>query len=84
VLCAYREPAKYVATLRHLQQQQQQQQQGSDSSSRAEASHQKPLLLLTDLHAGHFAASGASSKLQERAVKVAFLLHNLDCSAVTS
>jgi hypothetical protein len=79
-----------VATLRHLQQQQQQhqqqgkqqQQKGANSSSSSRSTEgplHKPLLLLTDLEAGHFAASGASSRLQEKAVKVAFLLHNLDC-----
>jgi protease II len=88
-----REPAKYVATLRYLrQQQQQQQQQQEDTGTKADNSssstnttnssssmEQKPLLLMTDLEAGHFAASGASSRLEERAMKVAFLLANLGC-----
>jgi protease II len=84
--CFCREPAKYVATLRYLQQQQQQKKKeeaangvnGSSSSSSSSRQQQRPLLLLTDLEAGHFAASGAASKLEERATKVAFLLANLE------
>jgi protease II len=79
--CFCREPAKYVATLRYLQQQQEQQQNGTNgenSSSSSSQQQQRPLLLLTDLQAGHFAASGAASKLEERATKVAFLLANLE------
>lgn len=74
----YWEPAKYVATLRHLRQQQAQRSPGASHSSSADDRGQdKPLLLMTDLQAGHFAASAASSRLQERATKVAFLLANL-------
>lgn len=36
-----------------------------------------PLLLLTDLEAGHFAASGASDRLQQKALKMAFLMRCL-------
>ena len=80
---ACREPAKYVATLRHLQLEQhveQQQSVGMSSTSNKHTTlHHKPLILMTDLQAGHFAASAASSKLEERAIKVAFLLSNLSC-----
>jgi oligopeptidase B len=84
------EPAKYVAAMRHYKQQRRQQQQqqqqptvdstaedtGSSSSS-GSGSEERPVLLLTDMNAGHFAASAASSRLQERAMKLAFILHSL-------
>jgi len=81
-----------VATLRHLQQQHQKSPNNTASptdgsstgpansnsgSSSSSSSRQRPLLLMTDLQAGHFAASAASIKLEERATKVAFLLTNL-------
>jgi oligopeptidase B len=81
------EPAKYTAAMRHYKQQQQQQQQlqgtasqhtdGSGTEDAGTGSGGRPVLLLTDMHAGHFAASAASSRLQERALKLAFILHNL-------
>lgn len=38
---------------------------------------ESPVLLMTDMDAGHFAASAASTRLRERASKTAFILHNL-------
>ncbi len=36
-----------------------------------------PLLLMTDLEAGHFAASGASDRLKQKALKMAFIMRSL-------
>jgi oligopeptidase B len=77
------EPAKYTAAMRYNKQQQQQQRvpgkitPGAGGSSSSSDGGERPLLLLTDMYAGHFAASAASSRLQERAMKLAFILHNL-------
>jgi oligopeptidase B len=86
------EPAKYVAAMRYYKQQQQQQGQqqqnmvhptdgltadDAGSSSSSSGCEARPMLLLTDMHAGHFAASAASSRLQEHAMKLAFILHSL-------
>jgi hypothetical protein len=62
-----------VATLRHLQREQQQ-QRAQLNETRVTP---RPLVLLTDMHAGHFAASSASTRLHDRAVKIAWLLTNL-------
>lgn len=72
------EPAKYTAAMRHFRKQQEQQEGAglSQGSSTAQV-EERPLLLLTDMNAGHFAASAASVRLQERAMKLAFILHNL-------
>jgi protease II len=67
--------------MRYNQQQHQQQKARKDLAAAdrnsSSSSDKRPLLLLTDMHAGHFAASAASSRLQERAMKLAFVLHNL-------
>jgi protease II len=65
--------------LRYLQQQQQQDKGTRADNSSSSSMDLQPLLLVTDLEAGHFAASGASSRLEERATKVAFLLANIGC-----
>lgn len=59
------EPAKYVAALRHLRRQ----VAAADAACRL-----PPLLFITDMEAGHFACSGASGRLAERARKMAFLI----------
>jgi protease II len=37
------------------------------------------LLLVTDMEAGHFAASGAGERLRQRAEKAAFIITALSC-----
>eukprot|EP00878_Enallax_costatus_P029278 GHUV01031728.1.p1 GENE.GHUV01031728.1~~GHUV01031728.1.p1 ORF type:complete len:170 (+),score=19.22 GHUV01031728.1:172-681(+) len=91
----YWEPAKYVAAMRYNLAQRVQQQrpsaqqretelsgprQPAEEPDRGTAGDERPLLLLTDMDAGHFAASSASRRLQDRARKVAFILRNLECS----
>jgi len=77
------EPAKYTAAMRYIKQQQRQ-KISSSSSSQPPGTAERPVVFMTDMFAGHFSASAASSRLHERAQKVAFILHNLLPGTVTA
>ena len=60
---AYWEPAKWVQRLRE----------------RASTSAERPVLIKTELEAGHFSASDRFKLLQERAFEYTWLLDRLGC-----
>jgi oligopeptidase B len=65
---AYWEPAKWIATMRHVL---------SESESPSSDSEQPLLLLKTDLTSGHFSASDRYKWLKERSFDYAFVLSQL-------
>ena len=66
---AYWEPAKWMATMRHIV---------AEADQGGEKSGKEPLLLLkTDLTSGHFSASDRYKWLKERSFDYAFVLDQL-------
>ena len=69
--------ATTTTTVLELQQQEQRAQEDPGGSLLARTTPpdpSPPLLLLTDMDSGHFAASGASSRLEDRARKLSFAM----------